>query len=173
MLLLRSSSFLHSNLYRVLRSRGCSTRTITSITSTHYRTLRSPFSLLVFSIVLPSKGKFTLYHRLHRRNVRAPVLFLATYSSRLRVIHKLSDNTSSCIAGPFGLRRLLSHVHTLLHHKNDSMVGDSRIILSATRVAICGGNISIFTAGARFRVLTVLVGGDNFVIAESALLRGV
>lgn len=71
---------------------------------------------MILSQVLPGVSKIDLYGGLHTRNRAVPVLVLATYNSGASVVRNLGTNTSSCIIGPFGFTRLITHVRTLLQH---------------------------------------------------------
>lgn len=112
--MISSSQRLASLLGRLLRVRNFGI----VITRSKRRTLSllsSDVSLLLLSMVVPGGGNVSALGTLHRAR-RAPIVVLATHNDRLSHILKLRLNTSSCLPGPFGSHRLITHVHTVLHH---------------------------------------------------------
>lgn len=71
----------------------------------------------MLSLKLPSRSKLRFLTHVQRGGCALPMLVLATHSALASGVTKLSINTSSCLIGPFTLRRLRTHVHTLLQHR--------------------------------------------------------
>lgn len=136
-------------------------------------------SLVVVSIVLPNRSNISVAGGLHTdsRFGHVPVIVMATGSSRVSTVGKLSNNTSSCVAGPFSIVVFVSHIGTILHH----ICRDSRhhscacgaVAISSGGRGICSGNGRIRLAFGRCRVLGCLLHGGNVTMAERRLLGGV
>lgn len=102
-----------------------------------------------------------------------PIVVLATHNARDSGITKLSTNTSSCIIGPFSPHRLVTHVHTILHHNK-----------ARTRGAIAYKPLAVgrthFSTGirkrpvglniVRFGVLLILTSSPNHICSQTRLL---
>lgn len=69
-------------------------------------------SLIIDSVVVPRVSNLRLYSAVGGsvHCSRVPVVLLATGTDRRRRLRKLDINTSSCVAGPFGVRILGLHV---------------------------------------------------------------
>ncbi len=159
MLLYRSSRDLNVLLERCLRTGNFSTRLFPS-NSTNFGTfLGGHCSLYILSIVVPGGSNFRLTRRVHRVGARVPVVFLATGGLGRSVFSKFGVNTSSCVAGPFSVRRLIFHVRTVLHHIGNGGIG---------RAGVCG--LNGFAFSARHRVLTVNSGRAGLAAGRDRLL---
>lgn len=154
-----------------------------SATGSTRRTLRvsvTSCSLLLLSIVVKNVDKFRLTGGLGRGPVatRIPVVFLATQSARGSALAKFGLNTSSCVSGPFSVHRIVMHVHTMLHHAtrrgNDTsrpgIVNCRKLILSLSEGAIDVSNRTIPFAGARFRLLRLLLRRGNEIFSHRRLV---
>lgn len=121
-------------------------------------------SLIILSLVLPNVGKLSLYHLLHRRNVSIPVLVLDTGNARASHIINLRVKTSSCLAGPFNVHRLITHYHTLLQQRRTGARPRPSGILAFRSVALRPRRYQIFLQNrriglspGRFHVLRLFV----------------
>lgn len=118
-LIIRSGTAITRTVRTLLIDRRCTI----SVTVSNLRKLRvtriCDCSLVLLSVKLPNVSKMDLYRRLHDQKLRAPVLLLAKRSIRTRTgTITLGTKTSSCIAGPFSARRLLTQLRALLQ-QND------------------------------------------------------
>ncbi len=139
--------------------------------------LRLP-SLVLLSVVLPNRSNLSILGGLHSAATATslPIVLLATGKDRCSGIINLSDKTSSCIAGPFNVVRLLTQVGTVLHHTRGA--GPSvtrrfrvnRLCMYPTRRTIEIGNDRISLACGRFRLLRLLLRGRSMILAHSQLL---
>lgn len=177
---IRSSSGVESLAICTLHGRKVRTRNF-SYSNRFGTTITQQIpSTILLSVVLPSASNLTVVHHLHTSHLATaiPVVVLATGSARLSGIVTLSNNTSSCLAGPFSLVRLTDHYHTLLHHNNvigrtDSILDINSVILSPDRHRIAITNRPLGLALHRFSLLRCLVHGPNIIFAHRSLLRDI
>lgn len=182
-LVIRSRRSCHRPLMCRLAHRKCSIST----TSANRRNLRlfagNNVSLILLSLVLPNVSNATLYHHVHRRD-HIPVVVLATGDTRVSGIINLRVNTSSCIAGPCSFHRLLTHVHTIVHHgrtttRTSNAISSSvpliynSVTVRINRRRIAMHNRAIFFPLGRFRLLRCLVRGGNHIVAHRRLVSHV
>lgn len=137
--------------------------------------------MVLLSLVLPRLGKVRITHHIQRIG-SAPVVVVATHSSIVSQISNLSRNTSSCVIGPFTVRRLLTHMQTLLHQVDvrNNGTGDRRAAIACGSLAVRGrGHIIhhnsrvVGLAGHRCRLLLVLVRGVGIIVSHGRLLDGI
>lgn len=134
-------------------------------------------SILVLSIVVPKRSNFRIMSALHNRKLGTPILFLATHSTATSGMQNLAINNSSCIAGPFDLSRIRTHIHTLLHQDNtkaiaqpSTAVGITSLRLSSSHRRIQHTNRIISLAPARFGLLHLFVRGPGQILDGSIVL---
>lgn len=165
-----------------LRGRNC--RII--ITCSNRRTLRGirdrrP-SLVILSLVLPGVSNLRITGQIQTGRA-APVVVMATGSSRLSGILKLRLKTSSCIAGPFSGQRLMTQIGTGLHHRRTTTTPTTRTRGTSVRInslavrpstcAIAGHNRGVGLARHRFRLLCCLTRRVNRIVGHRRLLRAI
>lgn len=159
-MLYRSSRGLNVLLERCLRTGNCSTRLCPSKRTNCGTFLGGGCSLYIFSMVVPGGSKFALTRSIHTTGTRVPVVFLATGALGRSVLRKFGVNTSSCVAGPFDVRRLAFEVRTVLEHMHKGGGG---------RDGVCG--VNGFAFSARGRVLTSRKGRAGLAAGRSRLLN--
>lgn len=72
---------------------------------------RGGVSFIILSVVVPRVSNFRIYQGVEDR-CGVPVLLLDTHDESVSGVVKLRVKTSSCVAGPFDVRRLASQVGT-------------------------------------------------------------
>lgn len=143
-LLYRSSRGLNVLLHRCLRAGNFTAALYPSNRTNFGRFAGGGCSVTMLSIVVPGGSNFALTRRVHRRATSLPVMFLATGALGRSVLRNFGVNTSSCVAGPFSVRRLIFHMRTVLHHMHNGGAG---------RSAVC--RVNGFAFSARGRLLAV------------------
>lgn len=135
--------------------------------------------LVVLSIVVPGGSNVSMIERLQRRGGPVPVLVLDTGSTSVSGVRKLAANTSSCISGPFGPLRIVTHVGSLLH---EAAVRTSTTRISSVRVnpLVVGGSSrrmgalgkgDVRLATLRFNVLRLLTDRPGHIFDTSRVFR--
>lgn len=131
-------------------------------------------SLVLLSIVVPNASKFRFYGRVEGV-MSYPVLFLATGALRRSVLFKLNVNTSSCVAGPFHVRRLHTHITTRLHERGerrrDALSFRPSVEFSLSTGMLCISRRPIPLAGDRCSVYRCLTGGQKRIFAGRRVCR--
>lgn len=125
---------------------------------------------------LPSKSNFRFYGEIQLGS-GIPVVFLATSSRRADVVVKLSVKNSSCVAGPFGLKILISEVGTLLQHTGSFRTTSARLRsgnvgILLLRKRIFGGKRLLSLATTRCGLLYLFVEGPDVILAGKRVLSG-
>lgn len=146
-------------------------------------TLRSPLRLrrsglnecrlVLLSIVVPNVSKFSLYHEVHR-GISYPVLFLATGARRGSMVAKLNTNKSSCVAGPFKVKRLQTEITTRVQQRGERgarAVYVKRIHFSVRREGVCIRRRRLIFAGTRCAVYRFLTLGRKRMFSGRQVLR--
>lgn len=160
---MRSSASVGGLLCATLRGTKCrAMRTFSKArTEVLFRVSGTNFSLVLLSLVLPKVSKRRILTRVQGRN-GAPIVILATGSKLSRGVKLLADKTSSCVAGPFRVRRILTQVRIRLHRvrrrprRGDISCGGLRLShrhfrIQVTKILLPG------VAGRRFTVLRLLL----------------
>lgn len=135
--------------------------------------------LMVLSIVLPSFSKLSILRGVHESTIAGgiPIVLIATGKDRVSGIGNLSVNTSSCVAGPFSILRLVSEIHTVLHEysisSERSMVGLNRVIFSSSGRVMADYNRRYGLAFGRCRLLGCLLGGGKVTLAHRGVVLGI
>lgn len=155
----RSSRGLNVLLERCLRTGNCIASLFSSKRTNCGNFAGNGCSLYMLSIVVPGGSNFALTRRVHSVGPSVPIVFLATGAVGRSVLRNFGVNTSSCLAGPFDVRRLLLHVRTVLHHIGNGGVGS---------VPFCG--LKGFLFSARGRALTVNSGIAGLAAGRYRLL---
>lgn len=115
-LLTRSSRNAHLSVYSCLRLRNCSI----IVTYSNRVTLGRIFScrprLVVASVNVPRLSNCTLVRGIHRRPTfqLLPIVFLATRGRVRSQVQNCRIKYSTCLPGPFSLRRVNTVIHGLL-----------------------------------------------------------
>lgn len=152
-----------------------------SYTCSKRRTLRGTgtkrCSVVLLSLVLPGVSNLRMYRRVHRFS-GIPVVVLATGKRSVSGVLNLRCKTSSCIAGPFGVLRIGTHVGTVVHHTNDGRSGRrgtgairiKRLGLSYRKhhMFVSKGRVGLATG--RFSILRLLMFGPGGMCDERGLL---
>lgn len=135
-------------------------------------------NLVVLSVVVPRVSNLTIIERIEGSD-RVPMLVLSTGASSLSGVRNLVRNTSSCIAGPFGPLRIVTHIGSLLHHDRRS-IGGSRPSRVRVNPLVVGGssrriraiaNGSVRLATLRFNVLCLLTDRPGEMFSTSRVFR--
>lgn len=176
---MRSSSGVHRLMVCALRAAKLRTEKFTS-KATFVRTLTfSAPRLILLSVVLPKRSKLRVLGGLGGSSGAGsvPIVVIATGNSRCSGMMKLSSKTSSCIAGPFNVVRLVSEVGTMLEEDKGRRSGAglsiNKVDLSAGGRRMGMSKRGIMLALGRFRLLRGLVHGRKVILAESRLLARV
>lgn len=142
---------------------------------------RHSVSLIILSLVLPSVSNVRIYRGVHNGGGGVaggiPVVVLATGNSAASHMLNLRVNTSSCVTGPFRPHRLLTHVHTIVHHRrrpgrtsdrsSDLAFNHLDIFPSDRRIAVSRRPIHL--AARRFRLLRCFTARSNGMLGHRRL----
>lgn len=175
-LVIRSRPQVTSTLDRKLIDRKFSPLIMSGNRDTVTLTGSDSFSLVLLSLNLPSRDNLVILQAIHSHNTALPVVVLAICSSLHRGIRNLGDNTSSCIAGPFRLTRLVTHVRIRLHGgatlptPRSLIFAMKRLRLSLHRHRIGQSNGIMRLSAHRFVLLRVLVHHRNRTIDQISLV---
>lgn len=174
-----SSGRLYTLVGGYIRRRGLSTM----MTRNNLRNLEllrgggSAYSLVVLSIVVPSVGKFRMLRGVQRGG-GIPILVLATGDSRRSGISNLQLKTSSCLAGPFKVGRLVTHIGSLVQHcaalgpiakGRTTAVLLGSVMVSGVGQAMAIRGLPMSLANGRFSLLLFLTSGGNQIFAGGRL----
>lgn len=152
-----------------------------SYTCSKRRTLRCTeeyrCSLMLLSIVLPGLSNFRMYRRVHRFS-SVPVIVLATGDRSVSGVLNLRCNTSSCVAGPFGVLRIGTEVGTVVHEAtghgrrptNDPILIGKGVGVSYRKHHIFVKRHRVGLATGRFSILRLLTVGPGGICDERGLL---
>lgn len=176
--MVRSSILLTSAVTRTLRGRGCTMSVTGSKRLNCRRTSANVCSVIVLSLVLPGVGNCRILSTLHESKSGIPMLVLSTGARVSSGVRKFAANTSSCVAGPFRVHRLLVHVRTVDEH--DGRRSASRPIIkglscSPTAYRVYGARArgSIRMSKGRVRLLRFFVGGYGRILRGGRVAAGV
>lgn len=116
MLIVSSSPTVTRLISIGLRVTKCSIGRTNSNMGKRTLTIRLVPSLVVLSLVLPEISKLAIYRQLQHSHqaTSVPILVLATLDRARSGISNFGTKTSSCLAGPFRLSRVLTEIQTLL-----------------------------------------------------------
>ncbi len=139
------------------------------------------FSVTLLSVVVPNVSNFKIYGTLHRHSSALNIVVLSTGDRRVSGISDLVVNTSSCVAGPFSVSRLVTEISTMCHeidHSSDEgrgrrLVASKPFTVSVGDEILIGGNGPISLARIRFRVVRCFLGGPGATLSEISVLRRV
>lgn len=176
LLLTRSRGRLSGTLATVLGRGKCSISTICGKGSTLSCLLNNSCSYTVLSVVVPLLSKVSILGKVHRRKLSLPIVVLATGDRVSSEIFKLSDNTSSCIAGPFITGRLVTQVETIAHEGSRARspgLAFRGVALGHSAYRLSSSGTDVELTGGRCRVLRVFVSGPERVVSPSEFVRGV
>ncbi len=179
-LIYRSRISVHSFIIIGLRHTNCAIMRTNSNRRTLITCRTSPsFALTLLSIVLPNVSNFRAYHHLQTGDTALNVVVLATHARRARGIRNLRVKTSSCIAGPFNVTRLLTHLRTLTHHLTTTgptidclrHVRSNTFILSLHAHHLLRRSGPIRLARIRCRVVRLFFHGPKRPVAHKSVLQ--
>lgn len=137
-------------------------------------------SLVIVSIVVPGLSKVHTAFRTHGAD-DVPVVVLSTGARSTSGVLKLGIKTSSCIAGPFGPLRLITHIGSRLQHcaalsdapSNSTICRTNNLIVGSRLGGIAMSKRRIGLAPVRCGVLLLLVGGGKGMFSVDRVCRRV
>lgn len=129
-LIVRSRTRAHGVFLGYLRFRKFRTLKTDSNAAKMTLTRRRRPSLMIYSVVVPSVSNCKILSTLHGapRATTVPLVFLATGIAVTSLHQNVSLKTSSCLAGPYAIRRFLTTVGAHLRHRRrlSTLFGKSR-----------------------------------------------
>lgn len=176
---MRSSAGVGGLLRRTLSGRNCSYRRTFSKARTGLLlgVRRCDCTLILLSLVLPKVPNRTILRRV-QGGKGLPIVILATGSDLSRGMRILADKTSSCVAGPFRVERILTEIRMRLHRGRRGrtrrrralsfgsvMLGEGAFRIRVTKGVLPG------VAGRRFTVLRLLLGGPGRIFDGRSVFR--
>lgn len=161
-----------------LRGRGC--RVVR--TRGKGRTLRllggRRISLYLLSVVVPRVSKCRILRRLHGAD-GVPIVVLSTGSTSSRGVLKLGLKTSSCLTGPFGPLRTMTHIGSGVHQfctlkatrLSSGVLAIQSLRLSPRNYMLGGGKRPVRLASMRCQVVRLFVGRPKGIFAGRRVCR--
>lgn len=138
---------------------------------------RGGVSLVLLSVVLPCQGNSAMLATMERYSA-IPVVIVSTGKAARGGMSLLHLNTSSCVAGPFSVRRILTEVRDGLHQIRFRGSGPARLHRNSLILSLGSGatflrNDRLALATGRFTVLRLLVGCPSGVFSGTGLFRDI
>lgn len=133
-------------------------------------------SYVLLSVVLPNKDNLSLLHRLGQLRHDSDILVVSTGSSLSSGISKLRLKTSSCLAGPFRLTRLGTHIGSLVHQQRTGKsiaIALKGLLLCPSGQRMRVGKGPLRLGHGRFSLLCCFMIGPNQIVGGVDLTRSI
>lgn len=175
-LVVRSSGRVYIVVGSRLRGCGCRIFFALANTGTVRHVGRLSPSLVVLSLVLPFVDKSRLVEGVEGFS-SMPMVIISTGDLAFGGIRLLHLNTSSCLAGPFSLSRLLTQVrHGLLEDRGSApglYLAFKRLSVGASSGVIAITSRVVILATGRCRLMRLLTGCPSGIFSGRGLCRDV
>lgn len=138
--------------------------------------LATAFDLLIVDVMLPKKDGWAVVEELHRRNVRAPVLFLTARDSVRDRVKGLELGADDYLVKPFAFSELLARIRSVLRRspkgKDECLRIDDLEVDTRRHKAVRHG-VALNLTAKEFLLLAHLVRSAGEVVSRPQIVEQV